>query len=134
MPSLRIGYVVAAEENICALLKVRGPYDINQVAVVAVRSALRHQETIDVYIDEVMMHSKPKLESYLDENKINYWPSSANFIWVFFENAELMEEKLRNAGVLVRPKAAAGGRLGLRITIGTLKQTEHLISVLKERV
>ena len=134
MPSLRIGYVVASQENIEALLKVRGPYDINQVAVVAVNSAFKHQETIQAYIDEVMLVSKPRLEAYLDENAIFYWPSSANYIWVFFENAQLMEEKLRNAGILVRPKTTADGKLGLRITVGTLKQTEHLIAVLKARV
>lgn len=134
MPSLRIGYVVAAKENIEALLKVRGPYDINQVAVVAVNSALKNRDTIDSYIDEVMEQSKPKLEAYLNENNIDYWPSSANFIWVFFSNAELMEEKIRNSGILVRPKYAEDGALGLRITLGTLQQTEHLISVLKASI
>jgi len=132
-PSLRIGYVVAAAENIEALLKVRGPYDINQVAVVAVNSALKHQDTITSYIEEVMTVSKPALETFLSDSGVFFWPSSANFIWAFFKDAELMEEKIRNAGILVRPKVAADGNLGLRITIGTLQQTEHLISVLKER-
>jgi len=126
--------VIAARDNVEALLKVRGPYDINQVAVVAVNSALKHQDTIASYIDEVMQKSKPVLENYLNEAGVFFWPSSANFIWAFFKDAELMEEKIRNAGILVRPKVAADGTLGLRITIGTLQQTEHLISVLKERV
>lgn len=131
MPSLRIGYLIAAAENIEALLKVRGPYDINQVAIVAVESALRHQDSITSYIEEVMQVSKPLFESYLNQNKIRFWPSAANFIWVFFDNAEELELKLREAGILVRPKADADGRIGLRVTLGTKAQTQSLISAIE---
>lgn len=131
LPSLRIGYMVAAVNNIEALLKVRGPYDINQVAIVAVESALSHQDTITSYIDEVMSQSKPLFESFLDEHAIPYWPSRANFIWAFFGRPEAIEQGLRDAGILVRPKADASGQLGLRVTFGTLEQTQNLIAELK---
>lgn len=132
LPSLRIGYLIAAKENIHALLKVRGPYDVNQVAVVAVESALRHQDSIRCYIDEVMLHAKPKLEAFLVERQVLFWPSVANFLWAFFDDAMKVEEALRGEGILVRPKADADGRLGLRMTIGTEEQNDHLISVLSE--
>lgn len=134
MPSLRIGYVVASEENIEALLKVRGPYDINQVAVVAIDSALSHQETIQSYIHEVMEVSKPMFESFLNEYGIRFWPSAANFIWAFFDSPAELEMVLREAGILVRPKADSDGRVGLRITLGTQAQTQALIDVLKVNV
>jgi len=134
LPSLRIGYVIANAENIQALLKVRGPYDINQLAVVAVKAALRHQEHITSYIDEVMKQSKPLLERFLIENGIDFWPSSANFIWAFFSNSEPLEKHLRENGILVRPKVNREGVIGLRITIGTLEQTEKLIAALKTQV
>lgn len=134
LPSLRIGYVIAEADNIQALLKVRGPYDINQLAVVAVNSALKHQSDIQSYIDEVMMQSKPKLEAFLSENNIEYWPSSANFIWAFFDNSEELELALRAQGILVRPKVDRSGALGLRITLGTLQQTEKLIAVITDNI
>ncbi len=134
MPSLRIGYVIAAQENIEALLKVRGPYDINQLAVVAVESALRHQETVTNYIDEVMSKSKPVLEAFLSAQAIRYWPSVANFVWVFFDSPTYIEKQLRDAGILVRPKVDQMGVLGLRITLGTLAQTELLVGVLERCV
>src|SRR5690606_12584267 len=38
MPSLRLGYIIAHPDNIRALLNVRGPYDINQMAIIAIRA------------------------------------------------------------------------------------------------
>ena len=134
LPSLRIGYLIAAKENIEALLKVRGPYDINQIAVVALRAAFKHQDSVRGYIDEVMQQSKPRVENFLRENNIKFWPSSANFLWVFFKNSQLIEKALFDAGILVRPKQDANGEMGLRITLGTVEQTDHLLSVLAESV
>jgi histidinol-phosphate aminotransferase len=134
LPSLRIGYVIASSENIDALLKVRGPYDINQLAVVAVNAALKHHGDIQSYIEEVMEKSKPLLESFLKDQAIAFWPSSANFIWAFFDDAESLEYALRESGILVRPKANQEGVVGLRITIGTLEQTKKLISVIENNI
>ncbi|WP_370979277.1 histidinol-phosphate transaminase [Agaribacterium sp. ZY112] len=131
LPSLRLGYVVSAKENIEQLLKVRGPYDVNQLAVEALRSALKHKQSVDDYIEEVMHKSKPAFELFLAEFALDYWPSSANFVWVFFDEPEYLESQLRAAGILVRPKADGAGRLGLRITLGTVQQTEQLIEVLR---
>ncbi len=128
LSSLRFGYLVSAAENIRALLKVRGPYDVNQLAVVAVKSALKHQAEVHAYIREVMERSKPKFEAFLNRNEISYWPSEANFIWLFMDNALAIETSLRAAGILVRPKTDAEGRIGLRVSLGTEDQTDALIA------
>lgn len=130
LPSLRFGYVISAVDNILALLNVRGPYDINQLAIVAVQAALDNPEYTQDYVREVMEESKPLLEKFLDQQKIEYWPSGANFIWTFPADAPALDQALQNAGILVRPKADAEGRLGLRITLGTKEQMERTIAVL----
>lgn len=130
IPSLRLGYVIAARENILPLLNVRGPYDINQLAIVAIRAALANLDTVEGYVDEVMQLSKPMLEKYLDRQGIDYWPSGGNFLWVFFEQPERLAEGLQQAGILVRPKADSEGRLGLRITLGSVQHTERLLGAL----
>ena len=134
IPSLRLGYLISAEENVTALLNVRGPYDINQFAVVAIKAALEHPEYTRDYVNEVMSVSKPMLEAWLDENNISYWPSSANFIWAFPDDSNALEKRLRAHGILVRPKPDSGGRTGLRITLGSAQQTEKLLAVLAESV
>lgn len=131
LPSLRLGYIVSAPENILALLNVRGPYDINQLAIVAVHAALDNPDYTLNYVREVMQESKPLLESFFDEKGIPYWPSGANFIWAFPLNAAALNVALENAGILVRPKADMDGALGLRITLGTREQIERTIHVLE---
>lgn len=131
LPSLRFGYVLASTQSIQALLNVRGPYDINQLAVVAAHAALENPQYTQDYVAEVMSRSKPLLEKYFDGNDIEYWPSAANYLWAFPQNPQELNERLNAAGILVRPKADQDGRIGLRITLGTVEQTEALISVLR---
>ncbi|WP_281647309.1 histidinol-phosphate transaminase [Parendozoicomonas sp. Alg238-R29] len=130
LPSIRFGYVLSSASNILPLLSVRGPYDVNQLAVIAVQAALNHPEYTRDYVKEVMNESKPLLEKWLDKNNLSYWPSSANYIWLFPDNPDEMNKALIDAGILVRPKSDGDGRKGLRITIGTREQTERLIKVL----
>ena len=134
LPSLRLGYVVSAKQNIVDLLKVRGPYDINQLAIVALRSAFKHKASVDEYIDEVMNKSKPLFEVFLARHKLYFWPSAANFVWVFFDDEVVVQQALLDAGILVRPKADGAGRVGLRITLGTLEQTEKLLAVIEATI
>lgn len=131
MPSLRLGYVIAARDNINALLNVRGPYDINQLAVVAIRAGLSNLDGIESYVEEVMHEAKPMLERFLEQKGITFWPSGGNFVWAFFENPEKVEEGLREAGILVRPKADSEGVMGLRITVGSVEQTIRLLGELE---
>ncbi len=131
IPSLRLGYIISAAENILSLLNVRGPYDVNQLAIVAIRAALENQHSIQEYVDEVMQESKPLLETFLNNKGITFWPSGGNFIWAFFEKPEEVQNVLFDKGVLVRPKADHESRMGLRITLGSKKQTEYLLGVLE---
>jgi len=131
IPALRMGYVVSAPDNILALLNIRGPYDINQLAVVAVDAALQDQENVKAYINEVMEVSKPLLEAFLREKNIPFWPSTANFIWSFPDNPEHIEQILRKENILVRPKKDADGKVGLRLTLGTEQQVRSLIKLIE---
>jgi histidinol-phosphate aminotransferase len=128
MPSLRFGYLISAEENILALCNVRGPYDINQLAVVAANAALDDSSETQSYVKEVMEEAKPLVESWLDSAKINYWRSRANYLWCFPERPERVSDHLQEYGFLVRPKAY-NDQVGLRITVGTLAQMQRLIAV-----
>ncbi len=134
IPSLRLGYVISAPCNIQALLNVRGPYDVNQLAVVAVQAALENPQFMRSYVTEVMNESKALLEDFLDQQKIVYWPSAANFLWVFPRNPADWRDALFGAGILVRPKDDLKGKCGLRITLGNRQQTERLLEVIQSVV
>ncbi|MET4706541.1 pyridoxal phosphate-dependent aminotransferase [Endozoicomonas lisbonensis] len=130
LPSVRLGYIISGKDNINALLNVRGPYDVNQLAVVAIDAALANPEYTQEYVKEVIEVSKPMIEAFLDKQKIEYWPSVANYVWVFFKQPSLVEQKLKEANILVRPKMDSQAKLGLRITLGNKQQTTHLIDTL----
>lgn len=132
LASLRLGFLISSPENINQLLKIRGPYDINQLAVVAVEAALENPQYTKDYIKEVMKKSKPALEKWCRGRKIDFWPSRANFLWAFPPKAPELAEFLQEQNILVRPKKDAAGRIGLRINLGTVEQTEKLISALND--
>lgn len=134
IPSLRMGFVISCQANIQALLNVRGPYDINQLAVVAVRAALKNPEYTHDYVAEVMRQAKPALEQFLTEHNIVFWPSQANYVWCFPRDPEAIHKALMAEHILVRPKANADGQVGLRITIGTLAQTQRAITIFKQQL
>lgn len=132
LSSLRLGFLITNKENIDQLLKIRGPYDINQLAVVAVEAALENPSYTKQYVQEVMKKSKPALEKWCKGRKIEYWPSVANFLWTFPPRAKELADFLQSKNILVRPKKDALGRLGLRINLGSIEQTEILINALNE--
>ena len=98
------------------------------------------------YVKEVMERSKLKLEKFLREKNIFFYPSRANFLLLRFENldkmgdedksssspltADRVVEGLKSKGILVRPKSAPDGKKAIRVSIGRTKDTEKLISAL----
>jgi histidinol-phosphate aminotransferase len=127
--SARVGYVISQENNIQELLKIRGPYDVNMFAKTAVVAALENRDYMEDYVKEVMELSKPKLENFLKDKNISFFPSEANFLFLKIENPEEVMGKLKDKGILVRPKTGPDGKKSIRISIGKVKDTQKFIEV-----
>lgn len=130
--SLRAGYLISQEKNIRELLKIRGPYDVNMFAKMAILAALSDIKYMEDYVKEVMEISKPKLEEFLKKKGIVFLPSLANFLLLKVEKPGKMMEKLKEKNILVRPKEWPDGQPAVRISIATLKDTNKLIKALDE--
>lgn len=130
--STRAGYVITKESNMQELLKIRGPYDVNMFAKTAVLAALEDLKYVKDYTKEVMEKSKPKLEEFLTEKKIFFYPSAANFLLLRIQNPQKIIDGLKSRGILVRFKSAHDGKGAIRVSIGTLKDTERLIERFEE--
>jgi histidinol-phosphate aminotransferase len=128
----RAGYLLSQEKNIQELKKIRGPYDVNMFAKVAILTALKNTNYVKDYVKEVMEVSKPKLEKFLRKERIFFYPSRANFLLLEIENSKKIVEGLKKKGILVRPKSTPEGKEGIRVSIGTLKDTLKFISAFKE--
>ncbi len=129
LASLRVGYVVARREYIAEMLKVRGPYDVNQVACCAAAAALSDTSAAISYAREVMDKAKPIVEKFFTESKIAFYPSAGNFILFKPDNPGQVAEILRKNGILIRPQNKPNIQGTLRLTIGTVLQMRTFIDV-----
>ncbi len=127
LAAFRIGYLISQEKNLRQLLKIRGPYDINMFAKTAVLAALEDPGYMKEYVEEVMEKSKPLLENFLKEKEIKFFPSRANFLFLKVSQQKDIIEGLKSEGILVRPKKGLGNIDGVRVSIGTLEDTEKFI-------
>lgn len=103
IPALRLGYVIAREEFINELLKIRGPYDVNMAAVVAAQALLADQKPWQELVNHLMQEVKPQLESFLREEGVKLYPAEANFLLVEPKGgASAAVNYLKEQGILVR--------------------------------
>ena len=130
--SVRAGYILSQDKNIKELLKIRSPYSVNMFAKTAVLAALEDINYMKEYIEEVMEKSKPKIEKFLAEKGISFFPSAANFLFLKVSNPAEIIEKLKTKGILVRPKKGPDNKESIRISIGTLEDTKNFIRAFTE--
>ena len=135
LAGLRLGYIISIKDNIKIIQKALSPYSVNNLAVVCACAALEDLAYVKNYVQEV---EKSKLALYKELEKlgIKYYKSDANFILLNIgsQSAKFCQ-KLREKGVLVRDRSSDTLLNGcVRITLGTLKQTEELIKALRQLV
>jgi len=101
-------------------------------AKTAILAALEDINYMEDYVREVMEKSKPKLEKFLKEKGVFFYPSQANFLLLKVRNPQKLLEGLKSKGVLVRPKTAPDRKEAIRVSIGTLEDTERFIRAFEE--
>ena len=130
IPSLRAGVVISQKQNIAELNKIRGPYDVGMLTVVALKS-LRYKEVredIKRYANETMHVSKPMVEKFYRENDIQFAPSAANFH--LLSMSEKFYKFMKARSILVRPRSDPAGTV--RVSIGTREDTEKYLEAFRE--
>ena len=132
LPSIRAGYVLSQKKNIQELLKIRGPYDVSMFAKTAILAALDSTKYMKDYVREVMKKSKPRLEKFLKEKDVAFFPSAANFLLVKIPHPEKVYKTLKSRGILVRPRKGPNINGTVRISIGTKEETDRLVDTLNK--
>ena len=130
IPSLRAGVVISQKQNILELKKIRGPYDVGMLTVVALKS-LRYKEVredIKRYANEIMHASKPMVEKFYRENDIQFAPSAANFH--LLSMPEKFYRFMKARSILVRPRSDPAGTV--RVSIGTREDTDVYLEAIRE--
>lgn len=100
LAGLRLGYVLAATELIKDLLKVRGPWDVNHIAVEAAIYCLSNIEKITQAHDG-SVNAKVELVKFLNEQKIEVIETYTNFLLIKDTADFRIEKSLRQSGIRV---------------------------------
>lgn len=131
LAGLRVGFGLASAEIIALMNRVRQPFNVNHLAMVAAVAALDDVAFIEES-RKVNSAGLAFLESEFARRKIEIIPSFGNFITFRIDNAPAVFQALLKQGVIVRPIAGYGMPDWLRVTIGTSAQNARFMAALDQ--
>ena len=128
----RVGYGITSVDIVREMNKVKGVFNVNHIAQAAARAALRDSEHINKTV-ELNSKSLGMMAEYFNQNNIQYVDSEANFIFVDLGiDSKLAFNELLKMGVIVRPGFIWNMNTWIRVSSGTIEETERFIKALDE--
>lgn len=139
LANLRFGYLVASEDNIEAINRIRNPKNIPTITQVAVVAALKHIDYMVDYVQEVKaareLFIRLILQSEISEI-LSVYPSESNFVLLKCKDIETKSRiyyQLREKNIYIRQLTQSASLLKcVRVTIGTKEQMRIVYDVIKK--
>ena len=135
LAAYRVGALAAAPEIIEAVGKVREPFPLSAVGVVAATAALADEDYTAMVV-RATREGRDRLTRELGRRGWTVGASAANFVWARpprGQTADDIRGELAEGGVLVRAGAGFGVTDHLRITVGTPEELDRLFVALDRR-
>jgi len=129
LAGLRIGFGLSHPQLIDLMNRVRQPFNVNHLAMVAAVAALGDDEFIRES-RRVNDAGLSLLKAEFAKRNLPTIPAFGNFITFKIDNAKRVFESLLKQGVIVRPIAGYGLPDYLRVTIGTEAQNRRFLAAL----
>jgi histidinol-phosphate aminotransferase len=132
LAGLRIGYALANSDFVSCMERVRQPFNVNILAQAAAEAALDDRMFIKK-TRRLVLDGKKYLYAELKKMGLAYLPSVANFILIDVgrDSPDVFKSMLKY-GVIVRDMLQYGLNNFIRVTIGTKKENERFIRVIKK--
>ena len=129
LAGIRMGYIVANEDIITSIEKVRAPYNLNSLSTYIATEALRQKERMFDYIKKIKGEREQIYKALVDLG-VKAYASGANFVF-FKSDIDNLQKKLVDKDVLIRKFS---GKLDgyYRVSIGTKEQNEKFLEAFKE--
>lgn len=134
LAGLRIGYCFSSPEIIDEMGKIKGVFNANRIGQAAAIASLDDDEHIENTV-ELNKQSLNRMKAYFEANNMKYVDSHANFIFVDInQSSRDAYVELQKLGVIIRPGFLWGFENHIRVSSGTLEQTEIFIKALDQIV
>lgn len=132
LAALRVGYAISSKVIADVLNRVRQPFNVNSLALVAACAALEDESYLE-RSRAVNTQGMQQLEDGFKQLGLSWLPSRGNFIAVDFKrDAAAINQALLEQGVIVRPVAGYGMPTFLRVSIGTQAENQRFLDVLTQ--
>ena len=133
LAGLRVGYAIADPQVAEVMNRVRQPFNVNHLALVAAAAALDDAEFIEKS-RAVNAAGLEQLARGFERLGLEYIPSHANFITVRVGDADRVYKALLAEGVIVRPIAGYELPEHLRVTVGLPEHNARFLAALERAV
>ncbi len=132
LAGLRVGFAAARPEFTSYMEIARQPFNVNLLAQVAATAALDDKKFLNK-TRKVILEGKSYLYDELSKLGVAYVPSVTNFI-LFDAGRDCVAvfKEMLKYGVIVRDMKQYGFKNLIRVTIGTKKENQRFIQVLKK--
>jgi len=134
LAGLRIGYGIAHPETSDLINRIRQPFNVNNLAIVAAKHALKDAAHLEKSL-KLNATGLQQLTTGLTALGYDVVPSAANFVFIDIkQEANSVNEYLLQNGIIVRPVGNYGLPNHLRISVGLAEENQRLLDVLEEKV
>ena len=130
LAGLRVGFGLMHPGIAELLNRVRQPFNVNSLALVAAVAALGDKKFV-AKSTRMNRAGMARLERAFKALGLEFIPSRANFLTFSVSRARAVYEKLLRLGVIVRPLANYDMPDHLRVTVGTPKENEKFLKALR---
>ncbi len=130
LAGLRVGYGIGHPDLIAALEKIRQPFNLNAMAQAGALAALDDVK----HVEATRRITARGLKFYaraFRKLRLDYVPSSANFILVRVGEGQRVFGELQKLGVIVRPMGGYDLPEWIRISIGTPGENQRCMEALQ---
>lgn len=130
LASLRVGYGLSSPELADLMNRIRPPFNVNSLGLLAAEVALDDPEHVrrSALLNRT---ERARLQRALAALGLRCLPSQANFVCIDFgRDSAPIHRGLLEAGVIVRPMASYGMPHFLRVTVGTQAQNTRFLAAL----
>jgi histidinol-phosphate aminotransferase len=130
LAALRVGFMIAHEDIVNEVNKVRLPFNVNALSQELAVNTLKKGSLTGPKIKTIVSERKRLVKQMKKIDGIEPYPSDANFILFKAADADALYRMLIKEGILIRNmKSAVGGCL--RVTVGSPKENTLFLKILR---